>query len=104
MKVRLKPFTTKRRELLSANDVRENLEANVDIVLAGFCVPPAVTERKMYLVIAEGLRRAGLSIDESVSRIYEMPDGVVLAVARTESPRWDRSYLLDAECAAHFGY
>lgn len=104
IRIRLKPFTQKSRERLCADDVRANLETNQEIVLAGFHVPPIAAERKMFLVIAEALRRADLSIDESVSRIFEMPDGIVLAVAHSESPKWDRSYLLDAECAAHFGY
>lgn len=102
MTTRMKPFLVagQRRECITANDVRRNKAENIERVMNWFSeVLPA--ERKPLLVIAEALRRLDLIFDETESRVFAMPDGVVLAVAREHEPRWLKTYLLDDECASH---
>lgn len=103
MTIRTKPFLVagQRRERITADDVRRNKAENIDWVLNSFS-DVLSEERKSLLVIAEGLRRLDLIFDETESRVFVMPDGVVLAIARELEPRWLKTYLLDDECASHF--
>lgn len=96
---RVKPFTQTKRPRICGDDVRANLTANRELVEAGIDCSPG--ERKAYLVVAEALRRSELCFDTAESRLYDMPDGIVLAVAPRESSRWTHSYVLDEECASH---
>lgn len=103
MTIRIKPFLVagQRRERIVADDVRRNKAENIGMVINSFSdVIPE--EREPLLVIAEALRRLGLIFDETESRVFTMPDGVVLAIARELKSRWFRTYLLDDECAPHF--